>query len=69
MTRLAQTARVLEAVQSDMVLTEDRAVKAWIAVDRLTVCPTGCLAMNRRALIEMRDKLDAMLAATKGAAS
>lgn len=61
MTRLATAARTLEAAMRDITETEELAVAAWRAVDRLSLCPVGCLAMNRTALIEMRERIDGML--------
>jgi len=63
--RLATQARIIASVQRDHDETEERAMKAWIAVDRLSLMPTDCLRRNRRALLEMQDKLDAMLAALR----
>lgn len=40
---------------------EGEAVNAWIAVDRLSTAPSEQLQENLTALIEMRDRLNAMI--------
>lgn len=65
---LKQTVRVMNAAIRDIDATEDMAVAAWRAVERLSTCPTGCLAMNRQALIEMQERIDQMLARVGGEA-
>lgn len=64
----AQRARVLDAVlqtQSPWSSeVEDRAVKAWIALDRFTSLSAAEIRQERRALLEMNDMLTrAMVAA------
>lgn len=68
MSALAQSVRVLNSAVRDIDETEERAVAAWRAVERLSTCPTGCLAMNRQALIEMQERIDQMLARVGGEA-
>jgi hypothetical protein len=64
MSGLNQQARVMRGAFADKLPPRDvesEAVAAWRAVDRLTTADTADLIQNRTALLEMSEKLDAMI--------
>ena len=75
MSRGGQDMRVLEGAVRDLPGlyanyipprdVEGEATKAWIAVDRLTTAEASDLRDNMGALLEMRDKINTMIAEAK----
>jgi hypothetical protein len=61
MAGLKQQARVMAAAMRDQDETDARAFDAWRAVDKLSLCPADCLRHNKQALIEIRERVNAML--------
>ena len=72
MTRLAQTARVLEAVQAPAPFhnqqAENLGVAAWRAVDSFTAQSVPALRQEYRTLLEMQDMIARALRACEAVA-
>jgi hypothetical protein len=51
----------MAAAMRDQDETDARAFDAWRAIDRLSLCPTDCLRHNLQSLIEIRERVNAMM--------